>query len=270
MSGGGADDGGELGDGGEERADLGWGAEAAEAGEGRQGDGHFGLLLFESLVSAVPGVEEGGRGAHLVVRVCADDGTTKTQNMSMTQQDERRARGLTLVDLVVVSMELLGESLVRVSLDAERLADREDLFDVSRRAGSDLLRSSDKAWGRDQRTLKRNGRSSPNFATTFVPKSSGCLTRYSLSDSLLDARREGHDGCVPIHSWAIRTRASASRPGQRSRQYSPLRMASLGHRRTRESPAQSGRPSSHPARGPQLFERVRSWCNAGGDKRSDE
>ena len=57
-------------------------------------------------------------------------GLRNRKRRKVSAQAERQTehvKGRTFVDLWVISMELLGEGLVRVSLDAECLADGEDL-----------------------------------------------------------------------------------------------------------------------------------------------
>lgn len=99
----------------------------------------------------------------------------------------------TLVNVRLFRVQPLRKLLVRVSLNRQRLSDGEDLYVEN---GEPNLLEVD----RKKRTLKRNGKSSPNFLTTLSPSNSGCALRCSFR-SLPSLRRvEGQEGCVPIQS----------------------------------------------------------------------
>lgn len=77
-------------------------------------------------------------------------------------------RTLTLVNVRLFRVQFLSKLLVRVRLDREGLADCENLSsDTSAWGNGEAILSG------ERRTLKRNGRSSPNFSTTLSPRSSG-------------------------------------------------------------------------------------------------
>jgi len=100
-------------------------------------------------------------------------------------------------------VQALGELLVRVRLDRQRLADGEDLRARVVEQISSCVESrldSGERTGEEGRTLKRNGRSSPNLATTLSPRSAGWALRCCLRSSPDDRSVEGQDGCVPIQS----------------------------------------------------------------------